>query len=146
MQFLDEFHLKFLHLHHLFFLLSAEVVLTINRFLLSSLDLSVAPLAILFNLHRSKSLLLVHYLILHTVLLFHLEIIELFLLIVLLFDYLGLFALLAARLEDRLLDLALLILALPVQVVVVIGDHALILILDLVVIYFLKCKHKYARL
>ena len=94
-------------------------------------------MSIFLNFHSGKSFLLVDYLILHTVLLFNLEIIELFLLFVLLFDYLSLFALFTARLEDCLLDLAFLILSLPVEVVVVVCNHALVLVLHLVVINFL---------
>ena len=97
-------------------------------------------MSIFLNFHSCESFLLVDYLILHTVLLFNLEIIELFLLIVLLFDYLGLFAFLTTRLEDSFLHLAFLILSLPVKVVVVIGNHALVLTLDLVVVNFLKYK------
>ena len=95
-------------------------------------------MSIFLNFHSGKPFLLVDYLILHTVLLFNFEIIELFLLVVLLFDYLGLFALLTARLEDCLLHLAFLILSLSVEVVIVVCDHALVLILHLVVIDFLK--------
>ena len=95
-------------------------------------------MSIFLNFHSGKTFLLVDYLILHTVLLFNLKVIELFLLVVLLFDYLCLFALLAARLEDRLLHLSLLILSLSVEVVVVASLHALVLVLHLVVINFLK--------
>ena len=94
-------------------------------------------MSIFLNFHCSKSFLLVDYLILHAILLFNLEIIELFLLVVLLFDYLGLFALFSARLEDCFLHLALLILSLPIKIVVVVSNHALVLVLHLIVINFL---------
>ena len=97
-------------------------------------------MSIFLNFHGGQSFLLVDYLILHTVLLFNLEIIELFLLIVLLFDYFGLLTLLTARLKDRLLHLALLILSLSVKVVVLASNHALVLVLHLVVINFLTYK------
>lgn len=68
-----------------------------------------ATLAVLFDLHRGHSLLLVHDLILHAVLLFDLKVLELLFLLILLLDNLGLLGLFTLRLEDGLLHFPLLI-------------------------------------
>ena len=103
-------------------------------------DLMVATLAVLLNLHGGQAFLLVHNLILHAVLLLVLKAIELLLLFVLLLDNLGLLSFLAPRLEDGVLDLAFLISALLVERVIVMGLHALMLILHLVVVDFLNTE------
>ena len=61
-----------------------------------SLDLLHAPLPVLLNLHRRKSLLLVHDLILHAILLLDLEALELLFLFVLLLDDLRLLGFLSS--------------------------------------------------
>ena len=137
MQFLDELHLELLHLHHFFFFLSSQVVLVVDAVVVLSLHLVKSALSVLFDFHCSHALLLVHDLILHAVFLLDLEVLELFLLFVLLLDDLGLFGLFALRLEDGLLDLSLLVLSLLIDGVVVLGDHSLVLVLDLVVVDFL---------
>ena len=102
-----------------------------------SLHLLNASLAILFNLHRCQALLLVHDLILHTILLLDFKALELLLLLVLLLDNLGLFGFFASRLENGLLNLSLFICTLLLNREIALGDHALILILHLIVINFL---------
>ena len=62
---------------------------------------------------------------------------ELLFLFVLVLDYLGLLSLFALRLEDGLLNLTLLVGALLIHRVVALGNHALLLILHLVVVDFL---------
>ena len=101
-----------------------------------------AALAVLLDLHRSQTLLLVYDLILHAVLLLHLEALELLFLLVLLLDYLGLFGFLAPRLKDSVLHFALLVLALLVQGEIILRDEPLVLVLHLVVIDFLKTKNR----
>lgn len=81
-----------------------------------------------------------HNLVLHAVLLLDFKVLELFLLIVLLLDNLGLFGLFSLRLEDRLLHLPLLILSLLIHGVVVLGHDTLVLILNLVFKDFLTQK------
>lgn len=115
LQLLDQLHLKLLHLHHFLLLLLTQVVLVVDTIFLMFLHLVGAALAVFFDLHRSKPLLLVNDLILHAVLLFNLKVLELLFLFVLLFDYLGLLGFLALGLEDGLLDLALLVLSLLVD-------------------------------
>ena len=97
-----------------------------------------AALSILLDLHGSQTLLLVDDLILHAVFLLDLKVLELLFLFVLLLDDLGLLGLFTLRLEDGLLDLALLLLALPVDRVVVLRNHPLVLVLNLVVVNFLQ--------
>lgn len=103
-----------------------------------ALNLLDAALAILLDLHGSEALLLIDDLILHAVLLLDLKMLELLFLVVLLLDDLGLLGLFALRLEDGLLHLALLVLPLPVDRVVVLSDHPLVLVLHLVVVDFLQ--------
>ena len=62
---------------------------------------------------------------------------ELLFLFVLVLDYLGLLGLFALRLEDGFLNLTLLVGTLLIHRVVVLGNHALLLILHLVVVDFL---------
>ena len=105
-----------------------------------SLHLLQAPLAIFFNLHRSQSLLLVHNLILHAILLLHLEALELLFLLVLLLNHLGLLGFLAPGLEDGLLHFSLFVGSLLLDREILLGDHALIFILHLIVVDFLSKK------
>lgn len=102
------------------------------------LHLLSASLAVFFNLHRSKPLLLIYDLILHAILLLNLKVLELLFLFVLLFDYLGLFGFFALGLEDSLLHLPLLILSLLVDGEVALCDHLLILVCHLVLVDFLQ--------
>jgi hypothetical protein len=125
-------------LHNLFLLLPPQVVLVIDATLGKSLDLLDATSAILFDLHRGQTLLLVNNLILHAVLLLYLEGLELLFLFVLLLDNLRLFCFFTLRLEDGLLDLSLLILALLAVRVVVLSYHPSVLVLALVVVDFLS--------
>ena len=138
LEFLDELHLKLLHLHDFFLLLLSEVVLVVHAFVVGPLHLLKAPLAVLFNLHRRQSFLLIHDLILHAVFLLDLEALELLFLLVLLLDDLGLFGLFAARLENGLLHFAFFVGALFLDREVILGDHALVFVLHLVVVDFLK--------
>ena len=103
-----------------------------------ALDLLNAALAVLFNLHGSQPFLLVHNLILHAILLFDPEVLELLFLLVLLLDNLGLLGLFTLGLEYGFLHLPLLILSLLVHRVVVLGHHALVLVLNLIVVKFLS--------
>ena len=96
-----------------------------------------ATLTVFFDFHRGQAFLLVYDLILHAIFLLVLKAIEFLLLFVLLLHDLRLLALLASRLEDSLLYLALFVSALLIQGVVVVGVHALMLILHLVVVDFL---------
>ena len=91
LQLLDEFHFQLFHLHDFFLLLRSQVVLVINAIVVMLLHLLYAALAVLLDLHRSQTLLLVYDLILHAILLLNLEALELLFLLVLLLDYLGLF-------------------------------------------------------
>ena len=102
-----------------------------------ALHLLDAPLSVFFDLHGGQALLLIGDLVLHAILLLDLEMLELLFLFILLLDYLGLLGLLPLRLEDSLLNLALLVSSLLVQRVIVLGHHALVLVLHLVVIDFL---------
>lgn len=137
LQLLDELHLELFHLHDFFLLLLAQVVLAVDAIFMVLLHLMDAPLAVLFDFHRSQPLLLIHDLVLHAVLLLYFKVLELLFLFVLLFDYLGLLGLLALRLEDRFLHLALLFLALFVDREVRLSDHPLVLVGHLVVVDFL---------
>ena len=105
-----------------------------------SLNLMHASLTILLDLHCSHSLLLIHDLILHAVFLLDLEVLELLFLLILLLDYLGLLSLFPLRLEDGLLNFPLFISSLLVDRVVVLSDHALVLVSHLVVVNFLQEK------
>ena len=67
-----------------------------------------------------------------------LEAIEFLLLLVLLLDDLGLFGLLAPRLENSFLYLAFLVSTFLVEAVVVVRIHPLMLVLHLVVVDFLR--------
>ena len=91
LQLLDEFHFQLFHLHDFFLLLRSHVVFVVDAIIMLLLHMLYAPLAILLDLHRSQTLLLVYDLILHAVLLLNLEALELLFLLVLLLDYLGLF-------------------------------------------------------
>ena len=102
-----------------------------------SLHLLNASVAILFKLHCCQALLLVHDLILHAIFLLDFKALELLLLLVLLLDNLGLFGFFASRLENRLLNLSLFICTLLLNREIALCDHALILILHLIVINFL---------
>ena len=105
-----------------------------------SLNLMHASLTIFLDLHCSHSLLLIHDLILHAVFLLDLEVLELLFLLILLLDYLGLLSLFPLRLEDGLLNFPLFISSLLVDRVVVLSDHALVLVSHLVVVNFLQEK------
>ena len=140
LQLLDEFHFQLFHLHDFFLLLRSHVVLVVDAVIMLLLHLSYASLAVLFNLHRGQTLLLVYDLILHAVFLFDLEALELLFLLVLLLDYLGLLGFFAPGLEDSLLHLALLISALLVQRIIIVRHHALLIVLHLVVVDFLQQK------
>ena len=142
LELLDELHLELFHLHDFLLFLLAQVVLVVHAIVVLSLHLLQAPLAIFFNLHRSQSLLLVHNLILHAILLLHLEALELLFLLVLLLNHLGLLGFLAPGLEDGLLHFSLLIGSLLLDREVLLGDHALIFILHLIVVDFLSKKGK----
>ena len=112
---LDKLHLELLHLHDLFFLLLAQVVLVANFILVLLLNLLHASLSFLLDFHRCQALLLIHNLILHAILLLDLEVSELLFLFILVLDYLSLLRLFALRLENGLLNLALLICSLLVN-------------------------------
>ena len=142
LELLDELHLELFHLHDFLLFLLAQVVLVVHAIVMLSLHLLQAPLAIFFNLHRSQSLLLVHNLILHAILLLHLEALELLFLLVLLLNHLGLLGFLAPGLEDGLLHFSLLVGSLLLDREVLLGDHALIFILHLIVVDFLSKKRK----
>ena len=137
LEFLDELHLELLHLHDFFFFLLAQVVLVVHAIVVLPLHLLQAPLAIFFNLHRSQTLLLVHNLILHAILLLDLEALELLFLLVLLLDDLRLLGLFSSGLENGLLHFAFLICTLLLDREVVLGYHALAFVLHLVVVDFL---------
>ena len=67
---------------------------------------------------------------------------ELLFLFILVLDYLGLLGLFPFGLEDCLLHFAFLVCALLIDRVVVLGNHALMLVLHLVVVDFLRSKQK----
>ena len=137
LQLLDQLHLQLLHLHDFLFLLLAKVVLVVHALIVASLHLLQAPLTVLFNLHRCQSLLLIHDLILHAVLLLDLKALELLFLLVLLLDDLRLLRFFSSRLENGLLDFAFFVCALLLDREVVLGYHALVFVRHLVVVDFL---------
>ena len=110
------------------------------------LHLLQAPLAIFFNLHRGQSLLLVHNLILHAILLLNFEALELLFLLILLLNHLGLLGLLTSGLEDGLLHFALLICSLLLDREVLLSYHALVFILHLIIVDFLCEEAEITRL
>lgn len=95
-------------------------------------------LAVILDFHLRQPFLLVHYLILHPVLLLDLKVHVPFLLVVLGPDDLGLLGFLLLGEEDSFLDFAFLVLALLVQHVVLLGHVPLPFVLHLVVEDFLK--------
>lgn len=124
-------------MHDLFLLLLAHALLESDLVFMHALDAHDAPLLVLFNLEQSEPFLLIDDLILHAILLFHPSVHVSLFLVVLIPNDLGLLRLLLLREEDGLLHLALLILALPVQHVVLLRHMALPFVHCLVVVDFL---------
>ena len=107
-----------------------------------SLDIMESTLTVFFDFHGGQAFLLIYNLILHAIFLFNFEVIKLLLLLVLLLDNLWLFCFFTSWLKDSFLDLSLFILSLSVQSIIVWSYKPLILILDLIVINFLKITNK----
>ena len=103
-----------------------------------SLDVEDSALLLLLDLHGSEAFLLIDDLILHSVLLLDLEELVSLLLVILTSNYLRLLRLFSLRQEYGFLNLLLLILSLLVQSVVVLRLHDSALLLDAIVIDFLK--------
>ena len=107
-----------------------------------SLDIMESSLTIFFNFHGGQAFLLIYNLILHAILLLNFEVIKLLFLLVLLLNNLWLFSLFTSWLKDSFLDLSLFISSMSVQSIIVWSYKPLILILDLIVINFLKTTNK----
>ena len=136
LQLLDQLHLQLFHLHNFFFLLLTQEVLIVDTVVMVSLYLLDTALTVFFNLHDRQSLLLSHDLILHAVLLFNFEALELLLLFVLLLHDIALFGFFSARLENCLLNFSLLILSHLVDRVIVLSDHPLVIVRCLIFVDF----------
>jgi len=132
----DELHLKFLHLHDLFFLLLTHIVFVADARFDGFLGLLGTALAIFFLFHSSQSLLLVYNLVLHAVLLFVFEAIEFLFLFILRRRKLRLLGFFASRLENCVLHFPFFVFTLLSQRVVHWSCLTLIVILGLVVVYF----------
>ena len=150
LQFLDKLHFQLFHLHNFVLLLWSNEVF-INDFLIMGLLYIVkTTVSILFNLDIGNMLLLLDYLVFHSIFLLNLELLVSLLGIILLLDHLWLFSFFLLAHVDGILNLSLFFTTILLKLVVLLSSKFLLLIGHLIVVDFLNnnrhtCKHHWVR-